>query len=77
MQDLSLYYGLAIQRHLDSVEGKEIWATYYHKISTDEKPQHLLCPNGDKTHGVSGISIKPRELYFLIHLLSTKKLNRF
>jgi len=48
MQDLSLYYGLAIQRHPDSVEDmrKEIWATYYHKISTDEKPQHHLCPIG-------------------------------
>jgi len=49
MQDLSLDYGLAIQRHLDSVEDmrKEIWATYYHKIFTDEKPQHHLCPNGE------------------------------
>ncbi|EFN76330.1 hypothetical protein EAI_16762, partial [Harpegnathos saltator] len=37
MQDLSLYYGLAIHRHPDSVEDmcNEIWATYYHKISTD------------------------------------------
>ncbi|GAB1860682.1 Mutator-like transposase domain-containing protein [Camponotus japonicus] len=46
MQDLSLYYGLAIRRHPDSVEEmrKEIWATYYHKISTDENPQHQYCP---------------------------------
>lgn len=48
MQDLSLYYGLAIRRHPDSVEKmrSEIWATYYHKISTDEKPQHHFCPEG-------------------------------
>ncbi|KYN12200.1 hypothetical protein ALC57_15632, partial [Trachymyrmex cornetzi] len=48
MQDLSLYYGLAIQRHPDSVEDmqREIWANYYHKISTDEKPQHHFCPEG-------------------------------
>lgn len=25
---------------------KDIWATLYHKISTDEKPQHHLCPEG-------------------------------
>lgn len=48
MQDLSLYYGLAIRRHPDSVEEmkKEIWSTFYHKISTDEKPQHMYCPPG-------------------------------
>ncbi|KMQ84720.1 hypothetical protein RF55_17253 [Lasius niger] len=48
MQDLSLYYGLAIRRHTDSVENmkKEIWATFFHKISTDEEPQHLHCPAG-------------------------------
>lgn len=46
MQDLSLYYSLAIRRHPDSVEKihSEIWATYYHKISIDEKSQHLFCP---------------------------------
>ncbi|XP_011706884.1 PREDICTED: uncharacterized protein LOC105462057, partial [Wasmannia auropunctata] len=25
---------------------KEIWATLYHKISTDEEPQHDYCPSG-------------------------------
>lgn len=51
MQDLSLYYGLAIQRHPDSVKDmrREIWATYYHKISTDEKPQHDFCPVGENS----------------------------
>lgn len=28
---------------------KEILATYYHKISTDEKPRHEFCPTSDKT----------------------------
>jgi len=51
MQDLSLYYGLAIQRHPDSVEDvrREIWATYYHKISTDAEPQHHFCPEGESS----------------------------
>ena len=45
MKELSTNYGLAIQRHPDSVEEmrREIWAGYYHKISTDEKPQHSYC----------------------------------
>ncbi|EFN81035.1 hypothetical protein EAI_05560, partial [Harpegnathos saltator] len=25
---------------------KTIWATFYHKISTDENPQHNYCPIG-------------------------------
>ncbi|XP_015597790.1 uncharacterized protein LOC107268971 [Cephus cinctus] len=45
MKELSENYGLAVRRNSDSVENmrKEIWAGFYHKISTDEKPQHLYC----------------------------------
>lgn len=48
---LTIYYGLAIRRHCHSVEEmrKAIWATLYHKISTDTKPQHHLCPEGPKS----------------------------
>lgn len=28
---------------------KEIWATLYHKISTDEKPEHQFCPVGENS----------------------------
>jgi hypothetical protein len=28
---------------------KAIWATYYHRISTDTNPQHHLCPDGPDT----------------------------
>lgn len=45
MKELSRNYGLAIKRHPDSVEEmrKEIWAGFYHKISTDSNPQHSYC----------------------------------
>jgi len=48
MKDLSTYYGLAIQRHKNSVEDmrRAIWATYFHKIPTDAKSQHTHCPEG-------------------------------
>lgn len=48
INELSLYYGLAIRRNPDSVEDmkRDIWATYFHKSSTDEKPQHMNCPPG-------------------------------
>lgn len=26
-----------------------VWATYYHKSSTDENPQHMFCPPGPKS----------------------------
>ena len=51
LQELSTYYGLAIRRHPDSLEDmkKEIWAGFYHKISTDKKPQHSYCPTGPES----------------------------
>ncbi|EFN81483.1 hypothetical protein EAI_00036, partial [Harpegnathos saltator] len=48
MQELSTYYGLAVLRNPDSVEEMTtaIWATYYHKRSTNANPQHMYCPPG-------------------------------
>lgn len=48
IDELSMYYGLAIRRNKDSVENMktEIWATLLHKSSTDAKPQHENCPPG-------------------------------
>ncbi|XP_067205402.1 uncharacterized protein [Linepithema humile] len=45
---LSVYYGLAIRRHCESVEKMKnaIWATFYHYSSTDKSPQHSKCPEG-------------------------------
>ncbi|KAL7290606.1 hypothetical protein TKK_0015368 [Trichogramma kaykai] len=49
IKKLSTYYGLAILRNVDSVEGmkRAILATYYHLISTDENSRHEYCPAGD------------------------------
>ncbi|XP_029168072.1 uncharacterized protein LOC114938336 [Nylanderia fulva] len=51
IDELSIYYGLAIRRNHDSVEKmrNEIYATLFHKISTDEKPQHEKCPSGENS----------------------------
>lgn len=45
MKEMSAHYSLAIHRNPDSVEEmkKEIWARFYHKISTDALPQHDNC----------------------------------
>lgn len=51
IDELTVFYGLAIRRNHDSTENmkKEIWATLYHKISTDEKSQHQYCPVGENS----------------------------
>ncbi|GFU43980.1 uncharacterized protein TNCV_1878561 [Trichonephila clavipes] len=45
------YYGLAIRKNLSSVEDmkRAIWAIYFHKLSTEDNPQHALCPLGYNT----------------------------
>ncbi|KAL7290650.1 hypothetical protein TKK_0015411 [Trichogramma kaykai] len=49
IDELSIYYGLAIRRNSDSVEKmkNEIWASIFHKLSTDDEPQHDRCPPGE------------------------------
>ena len=48
IDELTIYYGLAIRRNTDSVDKmkNDIWATLDHKISTDDKPKHEKCPIG-------------------------------
>lgn len=45
---LQRYYGLAIRRNCNNVEDmkKAVWSSYFHKLSTDKKSQHELCPKG-------------------------------
>lgn len=46
------YYGAAIRRHVNgTVEemSRDIWSTYYHCSSTDNKHNHFYCPEGIKS----------------------------
>lgn len=49
IDELSIYYGLAIRRNCDSIEKmkESIWATLEHKLSTDDEPRHDKCPTGE------------------------------
>lgn len=51
VQKLQTFYGLAIRRHPNDLEGmkKAVWALYFHVMSTDEKPTHQLCPKDELT----------------------------
>lgn len=45
---LQNYYGMAIRANANNLQNmkKAVWATYFHKLSTDENPCHGLCPAG-------------------------------
>lgn len=52
MDQLTVYYGNAIRAHAStSVQEMKnaILATFFHKSSTDEKPQHHFCPEGENS----------------------------
>ncbi|GBO41902.1 hypothetical protein AVEN_273709-1 [Araneus ventricosus] len=79
-------YGLAIRRNTSkSVDemSKSIWAIYFHKLTTDAKPQHGLCPMGsDSCWCGFNKSLVSGEKYIHKHslpepvLLATKKVFR-
>ncbi|GFW63856.1 uncharacterized protein TNCV_3744601 [Trichonephila clavipes] len=49
---LQKYYGLAIRRNIGKSVAdisKSIWAIYFRNLSTDENPQHALCPMGEES----------------------------
>ncbi|GFT50234.1 uncharacterized protein TNCV_3622861 [Trichonephila clavipes] len=78
------YYGLAIRKNLSSVEDvkRAIWAIYFHKLSTEDNPQHALCPLGEDSWCGYNRSIVTGEFYIHKHslpesmLLKVKKVFR-
>lgn len=47
---LTSYYGAAIRRNVGKTVKEmsdDIWATFYHCSSTDERPNHIRCPKGE------------------------------
>ncbi|GFV78911.1 uncharacterized protein TNCV_4346701 [Trichonephila clavipes] len=78
------YYGLAIRKNLSSVEDmkRAIWAIYFHKLSTEDNPQHALCLLGKDSWCGYNRSIVTGEFYIHKHslpesiLLKVKKVFR-
>ncbi|GFX02233.1 uncharacterized protein TNCV_138091 [Trichonephila clavipes] len=69
---LQKYYGLAIRRNVGKSVAdmsKSIWATYFHKLSTDENPQHALCSMGEESWCGYNKSIVSGEKYTHKHSL--------
>ncbi|GFY36374.1 transposable element Tcb1 transposase [Trichonephila clavipes] len=62
---LQRYYGLVIRNNTDSINSmkRAIWATYFHKASTNAYPQHGLCPTNEDTWCEYNRAITTGELY--------------
>ncbi|GFW52594.1 uncharacterized protein TNCV_405221 [Trichonephila clavipes] len=65
------YYGLAIRKNVSSMEDmkRAIWAIYFHKLSTENNPQHALCPLGEDSWCGYNRSIVTGEFYIHKHSL--------
>ena len=51
IDEMQVYYGLAIRRNKNDVDGmyEAVWATLDHLWSTDEQPNHRRCPPGEES----------------------------
>lgn len=51
IDELQSYYGKAIRDNVNNLEAmhKAVWAIYFHRSSTNSKPNHGLCPMGEKS----------------------------
>lgn len=51
IDNLQIFYGLAIRRNTTYVQKTQdaVWATFYHRLSTDISPQHDRCPSDEDT----------------------------
>ena len=51
IKELTNYYGKAIKSHAGNLQEMEVavWATFFHTISTNDNPQHDLCPKGSQS----------------------------
>ena len=51
IKELTNYYGKAIKSHAGTLQEMEVavWATFFHTISTNDNPQHDLCPKGSQS----------------------------
>lgn len=68
---LQNYYGAAIRRNSNNLENmkKDVWATYFHKLSTNDHPQHGLCPKGEDSWCKYNQCLESGEIYDHKHSL--------
>ena len=73
INSLQQYYGQAIRRHAGEKnitnKKRDIWTIYFHKLSTDENPQHDLYPKGSDSWFGFQKAVATGETYSHKHML--------
>ena len=48
---LQYYYGMAIRRNANKLAEmkRDVWTTFLHELSTDDRPQHSFYPKGESS----------------------------
>lgn len=51
IQKIQTFYGLAIRRNANKLDSmrEDVWATYFHILSSNTNPRHRLCPQDPAT----------------------------
>ncbi|XP_068084596.1 uncharacterized protein [Anabrus simplex] len=77
IDSLQNYYGMAIRRNCDSEMKmkQDIWAIYFHKLSTDTESCHALCPKGPTSWCKYNRAIAAGEQYSHRHSLPVEVCN--
>lgn len=65
IDQLQHYYGYAIRNNTENLPAMKqaVWATFFHKVSTDSDPQHGLCPIGEDSWCGYNRAIHTGEIY--------------
>ena len=71
IDSLQNYYGQAIRRNCENLDNmrRDVWAIFFHTISTDDCPQHGLCPKGETSWCPYNRSLVTGEVYSHKHSL--------
>ena len=77
MDVLQNYYGLAIRENLGSVEGmaKAVKASLFHVASSENNPQHHLCPKGKDSCCGYQVFLSPLWNWLSLYLMTWLTLN--
>lgn len=66
INEMQINYGLAIRRNCHNrLEDMRlaVWAEYYHLASSDQKPQHHMCPKGEESWCKYQKALFKKEMY--------------
>lgn len=63
IQRIQTFYGLAIRRNANQLDKmrEDVWATFYHLLSTNSNPRHIGCAHRTLKFGVHTLKVKKKK----------------